>query len=282
VSREFKIFLWILLVLFLLFLTTGLGATPDALFSLLFGWITFLSEVVPKVRVNPAGVGLAVACLGLAAWLGHGFCSWLWKGSGHEDPWRLRWTLAGLSTLLLLFAAGMAFTGVAHQVGWLLRSPVRLTRGSMANERNAFASLKTIASAQADFRANDRDGNKIQDFWRGDIAGLYTLKPDGSSEAIKLLEVTLAGADAKPILPVEGLPASPKAGHWCRALRFKDEKELDPDRFAAVCYPDTPSAGIYMFLISHENTLYRKTFEPRVVPEHFPEDPLKEGWTKLD
>ena len=38
-------------------------------------------------------------------------------------------------------------------------------------ERSPSASLKTIASAQADFRANDRDGDGVQQFWRGDIAG---------------------------------------------------------------------------------------------------------------
>ena len=39
-------------------------------------------------------------------------------------------------------------------------------------ERNASATLKSFASAQADFRGNDRDVDGIQQFWRGDVAGL--------------------------------------------------------------------------------------------------------------
>lgn len=282
-SRGFKAFLLVLLALFLLlFFEVGLGVPFEAFTALLFGWVSFVSGVLPKIRFNPAGVGLAAVCVGLAVWLGQRFCSWLWKGAGNEEPWSIRWTVAGLSAVLLLFAAGMAFTGVAHQVGWLLRSPVPLTRGSGLNQRNAGATLKSVATAQADFRGNDRDGNRIQDFWRGDIAALYFLKSEGSDVPIRLIDISVAGADAQPIRPLEGVQPTPKAGYWYRALRFKDEKEPDPNRFAALAYPDSKSAGQNMFVISHEYTLYKKAFEPGVVPEVYPDDPLKEGWSKVD
>src|SRR5471030_2911674 len=46
-------------------------------------------------------------------------------------------------------------------------------------ERSPSTSLKSLTSAQADFRANDRDGDGINQFWRADIAGLYALAPGG-------------------------------------------------------------------------------------------------------
>ena len=52
-----------------------------------------------------------------------------------------------------------------------------------------------MASAEADFRANDRDGNRIQDFWTGDVAQLYGMRSVGSTEMIKLIEISLAGAN---------------------------------------------------------------------------------------
>ncbi|HEX7901227.1 MAG TPA: hypothetical protein VF950_25945 [Planctomycetota bacterium] len=278
-SRPAKVGCVGLSILVLLIALPGYPPAADAVFALIFGWLRFGLQVLPKISVNAAGVGMALACVALAAVVGHRFCLWLRQG----EPWHWRWTAAGLAGVVVLFASGMAFTGVAHQAGWLLRSPLPLTRSSGGNERNASSSLKTIASAQADFRGNDRDGDKVQNFWRTDIQGLYSLKPEGSEEMIKLIELSVAGADGKPSTPVAAFTVpSPKAGYWYRALRFKDEKEPDPNRFAAISYPDTPSAGLYMFIISHDTTIFRKLVGMDPIPEIYPDDPLKEGWSKLD
>lgn len=39
-----------------------------------------------------------------------------------------------------------------------------------------------------------------------------------------------------------------------------------------------------MFLISHENVMYRKEISalPIAPPEVYPEDPAKDGWARLD
>src|SRR6185295_19883411 len=86
--------------------------------------------------------------------------------------------------------------------------------------------LKTIAAAQADFRANDRDGDGVRQFWRADIAGLYALAP-GGGPAIRLIERSLALADARPLydLTRDGERA-PKQGYWYRAIRNADEKTI--------------------------------------------------------
>ncbi len=71
-----------------------------------------------------------------------------------------------------------------------------------SNERNASASLKTVATAQADFRSNDRDCNRVMDFWTGDIAGLYCIDNSATGPSypypIKLIEVSVALADFDP------------------------------------------------------------------------------------
>ncbi len=277
-SRGVKVVLLVLLLFFLLWFV-GIGEPiADAGVALLLGWIRFLDRVLPQIRVNPSAVAFFALCLAAAAVVGHRFCRWLRQG----EPWHWRWTLAGLAGVVVLFASGMAFTGVAHQAGWLLRSPVPLTMtAGFSNERSASASLKTIAMAQADFRGNDRDGNGVQDYWRADIAGLYLFRTAG--EMIRLIEISVAGADGKPTTPVESIAVrSPKAGYWFRALRFKDESAPDPQRFAAIAYPDRPAVGRNFFVVSHDRTIYKKAVADGPAPEVYPEDPLKEGWTKLE
>src|SRR5262249_53857667 len=106
-----------------------------------------------------------------------------------------------------------------------------------ANERNGSTSLKTICTAEADFRANDRDWNHVNDFWTADVAGLYTCK-DSAGQSIKLIELSVALADAAPIeagsaggkIPaLSGFGASqPKAGYWFRAME-KDNSSPAPE-----------------------------------------------------
>jgi hypothetical protein len=142
--------------------------------------------------------------------------------------------LLGLGILALL---ALPFLEPWHACGrhaaW---TTTALTRGSCrSGQRSAAASLKTLATAQADFRSNDRDGNGVHDFWRKDAAGLYVLAPKGG-EPIRLIEIGTALADDR--IPDEALalgPRTPKGGYWFRAIRHADEKDR-PDaasRFAS-------------------------------------------------
>jgi hypothetical protein len=251
-------------------------------YHLLLGWTTHAGTVLPQVTFNWSGVGMLALCVALAAGIGHRFCRWLWQGTGHQDPWRLRWTISGLGMVVLMFSAGMAITAVAHQTGWLLRSKEPLL-SSGSNERNASTSLKTIASAQADYRGNDRDGNQINDFWRADIAGLYAAKgPDG--QPLKLIELSVAAADDRPVTDLKPYAEkSPKAGYWFSALRYADEatKVDATGRFAACAYPANPTPTSFMFLITENNIVYRKPYEG-APPDLCPDDPRKDGWSPLD
>jgi prepilin-type N-terminal cleavage/methylation domain-containing protein len=109
-----------------------------------------------------------------------------------------------------------------------------------ANERNASTSLKTIVTANHDFRANDRDGNRLVDFWTGDLAGLCLIVPQSGSSAppaltygaaIRLVDLSMAGADGEfgggglrystaMHVPIAAAVTAfrPKAGFWYARL----------------------------------------------------------------
>jgi len=156
---------------------------------------------------------------------------------------------------------------------------------SHPTERPPSTALKTIASAQADFRANDRDGDGVNQFWRADIAGLYALAPSGGP-AIRLIERSLALADARPVYDLtQPGERAPKQGYWYRAIRGADEKTLDAGaRFAAVAYPaDYPKSGKYTFIVDENNTIFRADLGHGKGLEGFPtDDELRTKWAKLD
>ena len=171
--------------------------------------------------------------------------------------------------------------------------PGLLSSQRASNERNASASLKTIASAEADFRGNDRDGNKIQDFWTADVSGLYGVLPVGSTEMIKLIEISVAGADFASdgnvaLPPTPGLDevdraayavAAPKAGYWYQRMLFDEAGNpyqtnthgvenasgapashslWNHSKFGFYAFPDSFSAGRNVFFINEANTIFKR------------------------
>ena len=90
-----------------------------------------------------------------------------------------------------------------------------------SNEREAATLLKTLASAEADFRANDRDANGVNDFWTGDVTGLYSLKASGRE--LRLIERSVAEADSCPIRML-GWPYRPHRGFYFQALEADDNE----------------------------------------------------------
>ena len=181
--------------------------------------------------------------------------------------------------------------------------PGLLSSQRASNERNASASLKTITSAEADFRGNDRDGNKIQDFWTLDVAGLYGVVPVGSTELVKLIEISVAGADFNSptgvALGVTGLNHvtstaysinAPKAGYWYRAM-FSDNSGAAAEayvvntsgvsdtagtvtttvwwnhsKFGFLAFPDSFSAGRSVFFVNEGNTIFKRPTNGNVKP----------------
>jgi hypothetical protein len=166
------------------------------------------------------------------------------------------------------------------------------TAQPVSRERNAAMALKTISAAQADFRANDRDGNGVTDYWTGDVKSLYTLRfpesplPGAKEATIRLIHEHVAAADAdETMVPAGGRnnplssftrPAS-RSGYWfaamtadlsegaAKAMTYRQNTGGKPDmgkchhesKYGFVAFPNSPSEGKMVFIVNEDNTLYR-------------------------
>jgi type IV pilus assembly protein PilA len=173
--------------------------------------------------------------------------------------------------------------------------PGLLSSQRASNERNASTSLKTLSSAEADFRANDRDWNHVNDFWTANVSGLYTMTSAAVSLAtansttdpsVKLIELSVASADADGTFISAGgenlaltnfAVSSAKAGYWYQALStdatlsgtaeatYKVDTGGSPtmgsvhntSKFGFLAFPDSQSAGKYTFIVNENNTIFR-------------------------
>jgi prepilin-type N-terminal cleavage/methylation domain-containing protein len=165
-----------------------------------------------------------------------------------------------------------------------------------SNERTAATSLKTLTSAEADFRANDRDWNGVNDFWTGDVKGLHTMTPakvrgaggDSADPPIRLIELSVAAADLDgAFIPAGGenmelnrlAVPGPHAGYWYAALEEDQSlKAEDPHRpyredtggtvpmgkchhrtqFGFIALPASSRKGKYAFIVNENNSIRRR------------------------
>lgn len=140
-----------------------------------------------------------------------------------------------------------------------------------ANEREASTRLKMLSTAEADFRANDRDANGVHDFWTGDVSGLYSLQVKGAE--IRLIERSVAEADSAPI---RGLtwPYQPRRGYFYQAMEADDSAGGETyfqdtggtrkmgdvhhlTKFGFVACPASESGGKDTFILNENNTVFR-------------------------
>ena len=122
VPRIVRCFLILLIVMFLL---TGLGLEQVLVLPLtvLFGWIPFLRDVVPKVIWNWELIATGVICLAIFVWGFHRTAVWMRHGpSPTEVGWRWRWTVSVTVGVMLFFTATIAVIGVLHQGIWLAKT----------------------------------------------------------------------------------------------------------------------------------------------------------------
>lgn len=189
-----------------------------------------------------------------------------------------------LAIVILLFVAIVSAIAI----------PGLMSSQRASNERHASTSLKTISSAEADFRANDRDANGVNDFWTGDVSGLYSLKVGGRE--LQLIERAVAEADAGPIRTL-CWPYRPKAGYFFVALEVDDSVQGSPEsfyfqdtggnrpmgdvhhlsKFGFCAYPKSKDTGKYSFIVNENNTLSRAKDVGRV--SRWPADErLKSHW----
>jgi len=131
------------------------------------------------------------------------------------------------------------------------------------NERAAALYLRSLCFTEADYRANDRDGNGIHDFWTGDVSEFSRLG---------LLPKEVGLADARPRTPLTPKPV-PFRGYFFEALATDDSVSppesyrQDTDqksgkvhhlgKYAFIAYPATPGVtGRLVFIINDNNSLF--------------------------
>jgi len=226
----------------------------------------------------------------------------------YAAPVRPLWEdLPYLRGAVIIMAPLLFISGAVFGVGIIFLHQGR--RGY--EDRYASTSLKTISTAEADYRANDRDWNHLNDFWTADVQGLYGVVPnDGSKQPIKLIEWSVALADSDPLkgaYPDIGGEPRPKGGAWFVALS-EDRSETPPARyrdrdsvvskFGFLAFPEDFIGGLrYAFLVNENNTIFRRRLRDEVRPSgktppgpmttpgygYWPSDAeLKADWPKLD
>jgi hypothetical protein len=191
----------------------------------------------------------------------------------------------GGAYILLMAILLVALGGLAAFAWWF---PQWRAHHRASNERNVMTTLKALTSDEGDFRANDRDGNGVNDFWTGDVAGLYRWGLIGRG---------VAEADTRPLNPLVPVPI-PYHGYYYEALLLDNSvtppeaygqdtdkrsgKVHNLERFGIVAYPADPKGGKYIFMINENNTLFRAGATiPR--PTKWPTDAeLRNSWSKPD
>ena len=102
--------------------------TDSVVWNIGFGWILFARRVLPQVHVRWDGIAFFLFYFVLAMIAAHSFLGWVYRSvtaskSMPAIAWRLRWTVAILLVVLMIFGIGLSFAGVVHQVGWIATSP---------------------------------------------------------------------------------------------------------------------------------------------------------------
>ena len=167
-------------------------------------------------------------------------------------PPRRKFGSLGFVAVLLILTVGAVFAYM-----WIHKDDLQ------QNERNARASLKTLASAEATFRVKDSDGNGVKDYWTADVAGLW--------HAGKLIDEKIAKADVAPLKPLANKPL-PYHGYYFAAMTMDLQNQIvyrtDTDksgrkvhntsRFGFCAYPaHYGSSGNWTFIINENNTIFK-------------------------
>ena len=181
-----------------------------------------------------------------------------------------------------------------------LAIPGLISSQRSSHERNSSTSLRTICVAEADFKANDRDSNKINDYWTADVKGLYTLTslqaPGNAGGTVdpplRLIDLSIAAADADGVtvpaggenmdVTMFGVQAT-KGGYWYSVLildgnatggeaTYKQDTGGDLPmgsvhnltRYGFITFPDATSYGKYVFIVNENAAVYRSAISTNV------------------
>jgi hypothetical protein len=153
--RLLYVALAILLFLFLLSGMISFIVLPvEILFHFLFGWLFFLRDVGPSVRLFWPSIITGIIAFFFVLVGAHSAIKWC-RGAGQPGDsksggtWKSRWSVAAVLLIVMAFVAGICMTGLVHQLYWFSRdgSPVRTFR-VYAMERACVNNLRIIDAAK--------------------------------------------------------------------------------------------------------------------------------------
>jgi hypothetical protein len=110
------------LMLVVLFTCAGI-VDPSPVGALLFGWLRYARQSLPRVRYDWPRIGSAAVWLALFAGGLHLFCRWFYRERTGGARWRVRWTAIGVGLVIVMFATGTAAVGIVHQFMFLRTGP---------------------------------------------------------------------------------------------------------------------------------------------------------------
>ena len=109
---------------------TMIGGT----FELALGWIVFIVEAAPHVRVRAEPLVIAAIATAILGFGGHALLRG-WASSRGREPWPVRRTVALLAVPPILFAAGLSWGGISRHVVQLMESDAPLKQNSWQSLR---------------------------------------------------------------------------------------------------------------------------------------------------
>lgn len=176
----------LLMVLFAPFLLVNLFRMGG---PLLFGWIPFLGRTLPEISLNWDLIGMAGLCFVILFLAVHYLVTWGISARPSEPAvkpqWRRGQTFAVLCAIGVMFLAGMAMGGIAHQIGWLLNSDQPMVEAKQRYYRN-IAEMKQLAGGfeQAMLEHKGDLAEVQQELWQ---EGAYLKSPAKFKLAYRIL-----------------------------------------------------------------------------------------------
>jgi prepilin-type processing-associated H-X9-DG protein len=119
-------------------------------FYLTVGWMSYLGRLLPSIRVSLPGLTTAAACAAGVVLVGHATARWIYGGVAKTEGgrWKWWWTFGAVTSVVLVFVAGIATVGMAHQTAWLATSRVPMfTSRHSANSVRCAVNLRSIGLA---------------------------------------------------------------------------------------------------------------------------------------
>lgn len=128
-KRLLRYLLYTFVVLFFIAIMDPFGVVYGLInfaFSIVFGWIDFVAQTLPRVQPDAASIVTFLLCFGAFYGLVHFFGGMLYTHittqRGETKPWRAKWSAAIVSACVLLFAAGMSGVGLFYSTQQVAQS----------------------------------------------------------------------------------------------------------------------------------------------------------------